>query len=444
MSKNILFRSDSSSTIGTGHIMRDLVLANQYPNSKIFFATQNLEGNLNSKIVESGYELINLSGNAIDELDSLIKKLNIDLLIIDHYEINYKDEKQLKTNNPSLKILSFDDTYEKHYCDILLNHNINANESKYKDLVPKDCELRCGSNYTLLREEFRLEKKRKREKIYDFFIAMGGADTANLNIKILELLENDKKVALVTTNANRNLKDLKKYVENKKNISLFINSNEMAKIINQSKLVIITPSVTVNEVYFLDTPFIAIKTADNQEDIYNSLKEKGHQVLSEFSEEALSNLLAIELLNFTQLSLDEKELVLKWRNDERIRKWMFSTELISLENHLSYIESLSSKKDRVYFLVKKNSLPIGVIDFTEITTSSAHIGLYSNPDIKGVGSLIMKEIVNYGFEKLKVKKLISEVFETNSKAIKLYERFDFMVIEKKKDLLIMELNYENR
>jgi hypothetical protein len=37
---NILFRTDSSSTIGTGHIMRDLVLAQQYPNDNIIFATQ--------------------------------------------------------------------------------------------------------------------------------------------------------------------------------------------------------------------------------------------------------------------------------------------------------------------------------------------------------------------------------------------------------------------
>jgi len=442
--KNILFRADSSSTIGTGHIMRDLVLAQQYPNNKIYFATQELEGNLNSKIKESGYEVVNLNSNDIDELDSLIKKLNIDLLIIDHYEINYEYEKELKIKNSTLKIMVLDDTYEKHYCDILLNHNISADESKYKDLVPYDCELRCGSKYTLLREEFLKEKEIQREKIYDFFIAMGGADTANLNIKILEILPKDKRVALVTTNANRNLKDLKEYVKDKTNITLFINSNEVAKLINQSKLAIITPSVTVNEVYFLDTPFIAIKTADNQEDIYNYLKEKGYQVLSKFSEEAFNNLLTIELLNFTQLSLDEKKLVLKWRNDERIRNWMFSTSIISLENHLNYIDSLSLKKDRVYFLVKQNSLPIGVIDFTEITTLSAHIGLYSNPDIKGVGSLLMKEIVNYGFEKLKVKKLISEVFETNIKAIKLYERFNFMVIEKKKDLLIMELNYENR
>ncbi len=31
---NILVRADSSSNIGTGHIMRDLVLAKQYKNEK--------------------------------------------------------------------------------------------------------------------------------------------------------------------------------------------------------------------------------------------------------------------------------------------------------------------------------------------------------------------------------------------------------------------------
>lgn len=52
---NILFRADSSSTIGTGHIMRDLVLAQQYPEANITFATQDLNGNINHKIIETGY-----------------------------------------------------------------------------------------------------------------------------------------------------------------------------------------------------------------------------------------------------------------------------------------------------------------------------------------------------------------------------------------------------
>lgn len=48
--KNILFRADSSSTIGTGHIMRDLVLAEQFKDSNIIFATQELPGNIYHKV----------------------------------------------------------------------------------------------------------------------------------------------------------------------------------------------------------------------------------------------------------------------------------------------------------------------------------------------------------------------------------------------------------
>ena len=157
---NILIRADSSSTIGTGHIMRDLVLAKQYPKANIIFATQYLEGNINHKITESGYNLKILKSNKIKELNKLIKKLDIDMIIIDHYGIDYAYEKELKSKNKKLKILSFDDTYEKHHCDILLNHNISGDKKRYKGLVPKNCELRCGSKYTLLRDEFIKEKKK--------------------------------------------------------------------------------------------------------------------------------------------------------------------------------------------------------------------------------------------------------------------------------------------
>jgi hypothetical protein len=54
---NILVRADSSSYIGTGHIMRDLVLAKQYKNENIIFATQDLVGNINHQIIETGYKI---------------------------------------------------------------------------------------------------------------------------------------------------------------------------------------------------------------------------------------------------------------------------------------------------------------------------------------------------------------------------------------------------
>lgn len=296
--KNILIRVDSSSTIGTGHIMRDLVLAYKYKASNVIFATQDLDGNINYKIKEAGYTLEILKSNSLKEVTELVKKHSIDLVVIDHYGIDYKYEKKLKKRTGA-QILSVDDTYEKHYCDILLNHNIYANEKKYKKLVPENCELRCGSKYTLLRDEFIEEKKKKpkikRNKVKTVFVAMGGSDHSNISIKILKVLEkfDNLKVNLVTTTANKNLEELKKYVKNRAWIKLHINSEKIAKLMRKSDFAIVTPSVTLNEVYFMEVPFIAIKTADNQEEMFSYLKKKNFLVLKKYETKKLYKYLHI-------------------------------------------------------------------------------------------------------------------------------------------------------
>jgi UDP-2,4-diacetamido-2,4,6-trideoxy-beta-L-altropyranose hydrolase len=273
--------------------MRDLVLAKQYPNDKMVFATQELDGNINHKIKEAGHTLEILKSNSLKELIELVKKHSIDLVVIDHYGIDYKYEKKLKKKT-GLEILSFDDTYEKHHCDILLNHNIYAKKRKYRDLVPKSCELRCGSKYTLLRDEFIEEKEKKRKvknsKVKTVFVAMGGADHSNINIKILKVLGkfDNLKVNLVTTTANKNLEELKEYVKEMKWINLHVNSNKIAKLMAKSDFAIVTPSVTLNEIYFMEIPFIAIKTAKNQDDMYRYLKKK-FLVLKKFNRNNLKN-----------------------------------------------------------------------------------------------------------------------------------------------------------
>ena len=291
---NILIRADSSSFIGTGHIMRDLVLAKQYKVGNIIFAVRELEGSIDYKIDEEGYNKLILQTNDFEELDKIIKELNIDMLVIDHYDINYDFEKRLKEENKNLKIFVFDDTYEKHFCDILLNHNISADEKKYGNLVPKNCELKCGSKYTLLRDEFLEAKKQKNsikkdKKNKTIFIAMGGADHSNVNIDILKVVNKVRKknikINIVSTNANENLEKLKDYCKNKKWINLHINSKQIAKLMIKSDFAIVTPSVTVNEVCYLELPFIAIKTANNQKDMYKYLKKKKFLVLKKFNSE---------------------------------------------------------------------------------------------------------------------------------------------------------------
>jgi len=285
----VLFRADSSSSIGTGHIMRDLVLAKQYPDSKIVFATQELKGNLNSKIIKSGYVVEPLVSNDVEELISLVKRLDIDMVIIDHYGIDYTFEKALKVKT-DVQLMVLDDTYEEHFCDVLLNHNIYADENRYKDLVPKNCELQCGKEFTLLRDEFTIEKQigrqNKNDKVnLNVFIAMGGADHSNINTKILKVLTKFPSIHahVVTTIANKHLEELKNYIDHLENITLHINTNQIAKLMNEADFAIITPSVTINEIFYLNVPFIAIRTADNQKYMYEYLIEKNLHALEKFN-----------------------------------------------------------------------------------------------------------------------------------------------------------------
>ncbi len=435
----VLFRADSSSTIGLGHIMRDLVLAKQFSDKgdEVIFACQELEGNINHKISKAGYKLEILKSHDIEALDQLIKKLQIDMIVIDHYGIDYKFEKELKTKNPKLKIFSFDDTYKRHYCDILLNHNIYADKRRYKDLVPKHCELRCGEKYTLIREEFQTEKGISREKRYDLLVAMGGADTKNLSLKIVKLIPKSFRIAVVTTGANKHLDELKEYAKDKDNIKLHINSNEIAKLINESRFCVITPSTITHEVLYLNIPFLAIKTANNQELMVRYLMKHRYKVIDDFEEKKFLKV-AIELKNFIDLSDDEKERVLSWRNHPEIRKWMFDKDEISLKSHLEYIKSLQQREDKRYFMVNYLGENIGVIDFTNIDKDKADIGLYAKPDIYGVGSVLMQAIIEYGFKELKLKKLVAQVYEDNTKAINLYKKFYFVEIERGNAIITME------
>ena len=282
MKNNVLFRVDSSSEIGLGHLMRCLVLAQQYKKENIIFATQDLNGNANHKIINKNYELIILNNNSPSELCKYIKLMDIGNVIFDHYGIDNIFEKTIK-DKTGVKILSFDDTYNKHYCDILLNHNICADVNKYKGLVPKFCEVRCGKEYTLIRDEFYHIKIRKRlahSNIPVIFLCLGGADVNNINLKVLKILANLDNIIvnLATTSANKNISNLKTYAKAHQSINICVDYN-VAELMNKSDLAIITPSVISHEAMFLGLPFIAIKTADNQEIMYQYLRQINSPVL---------------------------------------------------------------------------------------------------------------------------------------------------------------------
>jgi UDP-2,4-diacetamido-2,4,6-trideoxy-beta-L-altropyranose hydrolase len=276
----ILFRADSSSKIGLGHVMRCLELAKKFDNSEIFFASKELKGNINQQIP---YPLHVIKSNKAEEIIKLILSLHVNMLVIDNYDICYETEKIIKEKT-GVKILVIDDLYRRHFCDILLNPNIYADKKKYKDLVPPFCELWCDCWQEFLRKEFKIQKSIKRKKIYDVLLIMGGSDSKNLNTKIVKILPQSLHVGVLTTTANANLDELKKFLSKRKNCTLHVNSNEVAKLLSMSKFVITTPSVTLHEVLFMGISFIAYESAKNQKYMSCFLEQNGYNVARSLKE----------------------------------------------------------------------------------------------------------------------------------------------------------------
>lgn len=157
----------------------------------------------------------------------------------------------------------------------------------------------------------------------------------------------------------------------------------------------------------------------------------------------------IRLLNFIDLELEEKEMILKWRNHPDIRKWMYNQHIIKIEEHLNFIENLKINKDKLYFLLKKDGINLGVIYFVDIKMESTYFGFYGNPNsIAGVGRILEEISIKFAFNELKVNRLKLEIFENNIKVINLHKKYKFKETDRKIanniKVICMELKNENR
>ncbi len=290
----LLFRCDSSAAIGTGHVMRDLQLAKRYSGARIVFAVRELEGSINHVIKQAGYELHRLESGDLDEFVKTVKRYDPDLVVIDHYGIDAAFEWALQEQTGA-KLLCFDDTYEKHSCDIVLNHNLYARKENYEGLVPRGCELRCGRHYTLLRDEFYAYKDTPApaNEVPKVFIAMGGADSGGVSLEILRVLEGFVcEAVVVTTRANPHLHKLRKYVRHNASVTLHVETAQMAKLMASCDLAVAAAGSTMNELLFLRIPVIAVEAADNQRYMAEYVRLLGMDVLRGFDKKRLRNALA--------------------------------------------------------------------------------------------------------------------------------------------------------
>lgn len=129
-------------------------------------------------------------------------------------------------------------------------------------------------------------------------------------------------------------------------------------------------------------------------------------------------------------SLTEADLetVLEWRNHEDIRKWMVSTDLITLEDHIAWFERNKDRADRYFLIFEYQKEPQGYVSFVKIANSDAYEwGFYIKPEAtKGMGFLLGQTALNCAFNEYKLEKVFGQVLAFNTKSRNFHEKMGFM------------------
>lgn len=268
----ILFRVDSSTQIGAGHLMRCLSLAaslRQYATCE--FMSMELEGSLHSLISQQGYRLIKLAAgfDSIQQANWAVDSLSADYdwLIVDHYQLDYVFEHRMR--QIASKILVIDDlTNRRHDCDLLLNQGATEDwRSAYQALTPPHCHYLLGVSYCLLRQEFYPNPEMDKGLSNRLLISLGGSDFGNHTQSVIEallILKWSTPVDIVLGGQSPWNKELMAKYEGLGFLHWHIQCDYMAKLMRSARLSIGAGGSSHLERCISALPALVMTVADNQ------------------------------------------------------------------------------------------------------------------------------------------------------------------------------------
>ena len=346
----IVVRADASLTMGSGHIMRCLTLADwlKQQGHDISFICRAHDGHLADLIGQKGFAVQLLAkSEAADfikqhahsewlgasesddfaECKPILQALKPDWLIIDHYAIGKNWEQQAKRLLPNLKILAIDDLADRtHDCEILLDQNFGRKNEDYQPLVPSDCQRLLGTRYTLLRDEFArwraisLNRRKSVQPPNNILVNLGGVDNDNVTLKILQslntFLQQSTQAFNVTVVMGKTASHIESVQRFAKHASfacaVLVNVTNMAQLMANADLAIGAAGSTTWERCCLGLPMVLIVLADNQQVIAKALADKNLvKVVTDIArlDEQLPRLLSEIADNYKKFSRQSAKLV---------------------------------------------------------------------------------------------------------------------------------------
>lgn len=272
----VVFRVDGDPSIGLGHVMRCLALAqglSAQGHSLVFmmslaskqFCLAKLAGSVESA------EIVTLPDMPLEQEPSWIQQqfeqLDVDWLVIDGYQFNAKYRKELRSSR--VKLALFDDMNNSGRLDVdmVINGAQNAEALDYQ-ATAENAFLAIGQSYQVLRQEFFEVDKDNWQNRDSLTLMFGGSDCANLTILVLQVLaQNSAKmpITVITGPAYTQLPELNKVItDSTLNITHLHDCQNMAEVMVRTKLAVSAAGGSQFELVACATPSLLVVVADNQ------------------------------------------------------------------------------------------------------------------------------------------------------------------------------------
>ena len=282
----VLFRIESGSSIGLGHLQRSLCLATalRKVDMESIFLGPDDQSSI-QRIERFGFvcgTLGNVRHWTSEEINLVIEigtRNLCQVIVVDSPQVKLGYLAQLR--KAGFFVVCRDDiaNHDSFPCQMVVNGNADAFELPYRT-ISDDTVFLLGPEFMVLGEEYKVTPLRQiRREVRNILILLGGTDQYELMPKILKLLRGISENFHITAIVGpffHNLSSIQLESESiGKLVRLVVQPDSLLDLMCKADLAISASGQTLYELAKVGCPTIAIKTADNQAGQHNALKKMG-------------------------------------------------------------------------------------------------------------------------------------------------------------------------
>lgn len=475
----ILIRADASASIGTGHVMRCLALAQEWRDAggKAVFAMAESVPGIEAKLAEECCDIVRIAANTSSEdatsTIALARAHAADWMALDGYRFDCSYQLQIK--NAGFKLLLVDDVSGdgQFPADIILNQNVHAKEEMYSNRSPY---TRCllGPRFAMLRREFRTVVPHVSRSSNRVLIMMGGSGSASG-----EILDAVRSIALeglqITVIAGPGSRDPVTADRSHDGCRLQIirNPPSVIEYMEWADVALSAAGTTALEMCRVGLPMVLVSVADNQVPGAVELARRGVAVnlgaALEVSPTSITNELW-ELLcssekrrRMSQLGqklvdgngatrvvgamqamklrirparAEDCGLLWAWANEAGVRAASFHSELIARDEHRDWFaRKLAADKTRIYVAEDQcgNALGQFRVEWSTNREASVHVSIAAEKRGLGFGSELIRQAMQIASRETGARRFHAYIKPGNEASLRAFEKAGFSRMETQLD-----------